>query len=355
MNRLTVCSSLRYGVRAAFTLIELLVVIAIIGVLIALLLPAVQKVREAGNRISCANNLKQLGLAVHNFHDTYKRFPRAGGNILYGADHSWGSPDVVTYTIIPESPGLMSLPDNNPGWIGADGWLMAIRPFIEQDKARTQTAIKTIQCPSDANNPGRNSDDPDWAGALTSYLAVAGRDSYLDGLGIIIQPYNPNNPTPQKYLDKGWFWLSGPWLVDKKVRLTDVIDGTSNTLMIGERPPMPPDQPAWGVYFNGGFDSSMVAAAIGPPDGLHLAYTTSDPSGNNDPSFPPCPLPAYYTPPQRPQSVCDTNHFWSFHPGGANWCMGDGSVHFISYEGYLQILPLSTRAGGEVVDTGNLF
>ena len=350
MNRSKVYASLCYGVRAAFTLIELLVVIAIIGVLIALLLPAVQKVREAGNRMSCSNNLKQLGLAVHNFHDTYKRFPRAGGNILYGVDHSWGSPDVVTYTIIPESPGLMSIPENNPGWITADGWLMAIRPFIEQDRARTQTLIKTIECPSDSNNPGRNGDDPDWAASLTSYLAVAGRDSYIDGLGIIIQPYDPNAPRDNAYTAKGWGWLSGPWLVDKKVRIADVKDGTSNTLMIGERPPMPPDVLVWGYDFNGGFDSAMCAAAIGPADGLHLAYTTSDPSGNNDASFPPCPLPAYFAAPQNPQSVCDTNHVWSFHPGGANFCMGDGSVHFISYSGALQLLPLSTRSGGEIVN-----
>jgi prepilin-type processing-associated H-X9-DG protein len=305
--------------------------------------------------MSCTNNLKQLGLAVHNFHDTYRRFPRAGGNVMFGVDHSWGNPDVVTYTIIPESPGLMSLPANNPGWIGADGWLMALRPYIEQNNAQTQTAEKIIQCPSDRNNIGHSSDDPNWEAGLTSYLAVAGRDSYLDGLGIIIQPYSPGKPTPQAYIDKGWFWLTGPWLADKKVRMTDVTDGLSNTLMIGERPPMPEGTPFWGYYFNGGFDSAMCAAAVGPPDGLHLAYTTEDPSGNNDPSFPACPLPAYFAAPKNQQSVCDTNHFWSFHPGGANFCMGDGSVHFLSYSGALLILPLSTRAGGEMVDTSDLF
>src|SRR5215467_13165788 len=113
----------RTSPRSGFTLVELLVVIAIIGVLISLLLPAVQKVREAANRTQCLNNCKQMGLALHNYHDTFKRFPPALDNAIYPA----------AYTA-----------NFNPPWTGGTGytpywsWMAYIMPFIEQDNLWNQ-------------------------------------------------------------------------------------------------------------------------------------------------------------------------------------------------------------------------
>jgi len=208
--------------RRGFTLIELLVVIAIIAVLVGLLLPAVQKVREAANRTKCSNNLKQIGLALHNYHDTNGRFPPG---YLYSPDAP--APAALFF----DRGGGHLISPQRPGW----GWAAFLLPFIEQeplyqqidmtqavespqfDTVRT-TPVNMYICPAD-NGVG-------VFGPLTifnKWMPSAFTNSYAacyGAEGII-------NTHPDK--GNGMFSRNSRW------RMDDVADGTSSTLAIGER------------------------------------------------------------------------------------------------------------------------
>jgi prepilin-type N-terminal cleavage/methylation domain-containing protein len=282
-----------------FTLIELLVVIAIIAILIGLLLPAVQKVREAAARASCQNNLKQIGLALHSYHDSYQHFPPPRGNHV-------PTPLFTEYR----------------------GWMCEVLPYLEQDNLAREmytnpwyvgffrtfnTPVKTYLCPSDPRNL---LNVPNGNGALTSYLGVTGSDSDVSA--------QFNGPT------NGIFNVSSGG-----IRLTDVTDGTSNTLMVGERPPA-------ADLFLGWWGASDYDTL------LSTRQLYGDPFNTGG-----CVLPGLFGP-GRLGGSCDgdSNHFWSFHSGGANWVLGDGSVHFLPYSASALTIPLGSRNGGEVVDLG---
>jgi prepilin-type N-terminal cleavage/methylation domain-containing protein/prepilin-type processing-associated H-X9-DG protein len=284
--------------RPAMTLVELLVVIAIIAILIGLLLPAVQKVREAANRIKCQNNLKQLGLAIHHYHDINRRLPIG-----------------CSYTGPADPHPHMS-------------WMTRILPFVEQDAlwAQAQRAfaadkffmspphypviaqvIEVYSCPSD----GRVRSPTVVAGfpiGLTSYQGVAG-----------------TNRTSS----------NGTLFLNSRVGIADIVDGTSSTLVVGERPPNPDQRlgwwyGGWGQAQDGSADSFLGVREMN----VHPRYSA-------------CPEGPYEFGPGRFSDPCDAFHFWSPHSGGANFLIADGSVRFIRYSANPIMPALASRAGGE--------
>jgi prepilin-type N-terminal cleavage/methylation domain-containing protein/prepilin-type processing-associated H-X9-DG protein len=183
-----------------FTLVELLVVIAIIAVLIGLLLPAVQKAREAANRIQCRNNLKQLGLGLHNYHGTHERFPPAYAAAGLNAGPGWGT-FILPY--IEQVALSQQVPKGAPFWGGPQATSTAV------DGGATPLTI--FRCPSDTG-PAQNADQGNFA--VSNYRATCGT------LTTVIYTADAD--------------LGGVMYQNSRVRITDVSDGTSNTTVLGE-------------------------------------------------------------------------------------------------------------------------
>ncbi|PQO41656.1 DUF1559 domain-containing protein [Blastopirellula marina] len=219
--------------RRGFTLVELLVVIAIIGVLIALLLPAVQQAREAARRIQCTNHLKQLGLAMHNYHDTFLGFPYGQFSGMQ-RENTNENPNRATWfvAILPfvEQSAMYDIVKPQMGVSPANTWNETVR----------RTVVESFVCPSDPNG-GKVGED----GFQGNYVACAASDNIFQALSV-------ENPSTIPY--KG---MSGLFFVKSKIGLKDITDGTSNTLMFSEIRQSPQAQCTIGNYWNGWAMESM--------------------------------------------------------------------------------------------------
>lgn len=271
--------------RKAFTLIELLVVIAIIGVLIGLLVPAVQKVREAASRTQCANNLKQMGLAVHNYHDTHESFPPC---YLIGV----GTPTVFVF-LLPflEQEALFNQ------------WKPLGQYWTQTDTAR-QGMIPTYFCPS-RREPMLSQDgdtrdgEPHRPGSCGDYGVGAASDPPYGGDtgSVFIQP----NPVPTIVAGASPFGFAGRW--KNNLRMSSVTDGTSSTLMIGEKHVFMGGFGKWDYRDNCVYndDAGYTIMRIAGP-GFPLVFNALD------------------------SSATGFRSFGSYHPGVCQFVLCDGSV-----------------------------
>lgn len=286
----------RLSGRSAFTLLELLVAIAIIGLLIGLLIPAVQKVREAGNRVSCANNLRQIGLALHGYHDSNHQFP-PGMTYQDGRDPqpflSWHA-RILPYI------------EQSAAWLQTEQAFAQDRDFLNvPPHTPAGTVIRLFACPSDSrvSRPNR------FGRAMTSYLGVEGLSQDA---------------------------RNGVLHLDSHVSFADVTDGASHTLMVGERPPSGDEVFGWwyaghGQRLNGSAEMILGVREIR----TSLEYISL------------CLRGPYEFSEGRIVDVCSSLHFWSPHPGGAQFCFADGSVQFIPYRAARVMPALASRNGGE--------
>ncbi len=305
--------------RRAFTLIELLVVIAIIAILIALLVPAVQKVREAAARTQCMNAMKQIGIGLTAYHDTYKTLPPA----FLGPSPSPG--------IVPPSP---------IEWRYIS-WMARILPYIEQDPLYRMTDER-VKLEGAAVYPWSNANYP----ALATPMPIFNCPADYRGAQASTDPTNP----ALRIAFTGFLGVSGTHtptrdgvlVVNDFIKYSLITDGTSNTLMVGERPPSSDLLfgwwfAGWGVNGDGSADVILGTNETS----IYTHYSLA----------PTCTAGVTYTfTGGRFDNLCDTHHFWSLHPGGAHFLFCDGTVRFVNYNVTTSTLnALATRAGNEAV------
>jgi prepilin-type N-terminal cleavage/methylation domain-containing protein/prepilin-type processing-associated H-X9-DG protein len=324
--------------RSAFTLIELLVVIAIIAILIGLLVPAVQKVRASAARAQCQNNLKQIALATHAFHDTYKRLPPGVNRRVPGGPRLF---EYWSWLAM-----IMPFVEQGPAYRVGDNWqrqggsyLTSSPPYFwwpwgdfwanyatAQPNPILSVVVPIYICPADDRSLSATvvtASPPPITVAFTSYLGNA---------GALNEDFSQGNPVN----------MTGIFGYRSKLKITAIRDGTSNTILAGERPPS--SDWLYGWWFAGaGWDGSGIGDVLMAARAVNYSNNITDINGNI------CGPNYTVFKDGRTDNPCDQCHYWSLHDGGANFAMADGSVHFLFYAQDNLLPALSTRSGGEVV------
>lgn len=350
--------------RSGFTLVELLVVIAIIGILIGMLLPAVQQVREAARRVTCANNMRQLGLAMHNYEGAFGHFPPGFTSISTsdGTVPSGVHIDPVTWNA-------------GPGW----GWGASLLPFVEgknlhdqidfnrpiwaaEHREIIQTQLPVFLCPSTSGDgqPFTVVDDsgspysPDGVTPIvlgrSNYVASHGQESAwgseagVDLTGVIFTDIYSFSTTTININGDVSRVADGPFYRNSKTKMSEVRDGTTHSIFLGEHSSRLSDKTWVGVVPGATVHPKFSSPENGPDGAATLVLYHMGPSGGElditgFPIIHPVNFPTYHV-----------GQMFAEHPGGGNVCMGDGSVQFISESvDLITWAELSSIGEGEVI------